>query len=371
MSSTYHINSKSRRAELCDGLTELCNEEEHYSSLSAAQKSENYMKFGRLDLSKGPVAAISNTGIQILDGEIMERIKKKNLSPTLITNILACPARWIAESFIIKEMIPDDEDNPATRGQLFHKVMEVAFEEDPDVRSRARLDEISAEVVQTDEFKHFKDNEDALVWLSRTIDGYYRMGGRPKRVRVADYQRSGEKESRKGLEVFVRGRLGNCTRDTLGFIDLLAVSAKDPEAVIVQDWKTGKSKKRWNPANKGTEGLSEARQQAIYSLLLEQDGVKVDGARLIYPAAGDLVEVDIKDKRVTDRAIADAELADEKLTSMIEDNLFEFEPPVPLCAWCPLARLCPAAKIGNFAKARTAVANQPSPEDLAPAFDFV
>jgi len=329
------------------------------------------MKFGRLDLSNGPVAAISNEGIQILDSEIMERIKNKKLSPSLITNVLACPARWIAESFIINEMIPDDEDNPATRGQLFHKVMEVAFEEDPDVRSRERLAEITEEVIGTEEFQQFQGNDDALAWLSRTIDGYYRMGGRPKRVNVATYQRSGDKEAKKGLEVFVRGRLGNCTRDTLGFIDLLAVSAKDPEAVVVQDWKTGKAKKRWNPANKGTEGLSEARQQAIYSILLEQDGVKVDGARLVYPAAGEVVEVDIKDERVLKRAVADAEEADEKLTTMIENNLFEFDPPVPLCAWCPLSRLCPAAKIGSFAKARAAAANQPTPEDLAPAFDFV
>lgn len=326
------------------------------------------------DLNKmEPMMSISNGGVSIISEDVAIKIAKKNLSPSLINSLKdGCPASWVTGAFVIPLLVPQDDDNPATRGQLFHKVMEVVFELAPEERSREKINSIILEVIETEEFSLFKDNKDALAWLDDAVDGYYRMGGKPEKVQVASYKRAGEDEDKIGLEVFVKGKLGNAKRETLGFIDRLAVDQKheDEDGVIIEDWKTGAKAKVWNPKTKSTEGLSEARQQVIYSMLLKQSGVNVTGARLIYPVAGKVVPVEINDEEFNKKVIEDINDTDEALTTMIENNLFEYKPSI-LCNWCPLRSICPAAQTDHFPKAAAARKKQPSIEVLAPGFDFL
>lgn len=314
--------------------------------------------------------AIGNRGLSVISAEVTEKLAKKNISPSMVTSLGNCPAQWAAGSFVLPTLLPQEDDNAASRGSLFHKVMEVFFDREPENRPRTDIPAIIDDVLETEEFALFKGNQDALKWLDNAIDGYYRMGGRPEKVKIAHYKRAGEDVERKGLEVFVKGKIGNTERNSLGFIDRLAEDHRVEDGVIIEDWKSGAKAKVWNPKTKSTDGQAEARQQVMYSMLLKDEGVNVTGARLIYPVAEKVVPVTIDDPDFNARVIEDVENTDQALTTMIENNEFEYRPNI-LCSWCPISRICPSAKIGNFPKAREAARKQPGIEVLAPGFDFI
>lgn len=319
---------------------------------------------------KGPYAAITNGGISVISDKVAFKLAKKNLSPSLVRDIQeGCPASWLAGSFILPDLIQEEPDNPATRGSLFHRVMELAFELEPEARTKKAIYDMIPVVLEEDDFAFFKGNDDAMAWLEDAIEGYYEMGGNPKKVNVAMYQRKEDEEAKLGLEIFVKGKLGETERDTLGFIDRLAQDRNVEDGVIIEDWKTGAKAKEWNPKTKGTEGLAEARQQVIYAMLLRQSGVNVTGARLIYPVARKVVTVNVNDDKFNERVISDIEGADKALSTMIENNVFEYRPSI-LCSWCKLNNICPAAQNATFPKAIEARKKLPKLEDLAEGFDF-
>lgn len=320
-----------------------------------------------------PLVGISNGGLSIIDPTVAEKLANKKISPSLVTGLQGCAASWLANTFVIREIMPEEDDNAASRGSLFHKVMEETFAEEPELRTRERINEHRDAVLETDEFKAFKGNEDALRWLEEAIDGYYKMGGRPEKVKVATIKRESDKYPKKGLEIFVRGNIGGTKRDTLGFVDRLTED-QSPDApedgIIIEDWKSGAKAKKWNPKTKSDEGKAEARQQTIYSMLLEKEGINVTGARLIFPVAGSVVNVDINDEKFREQVIKDIQDTDAALDNYIETNLFEYKPSF-LCSWCPISKICPKAQIGKFDKARAAYAKQPSMEKLAEGIEFI
>lgn len=309
-----------------------------------------------------PLARIDSEGIHVVADSVSKKLAKKNISPSLITGLEKCPASWFSDSFVLRDLIQEQPDNPARRGNLYHKVMEIFFAEDPGNRTHTRIKEIVDEALASDEFKDMAEMPEVIAWLRGAINGYYSMGAKPDRVKVAKLTDDEGKES-IGLEVFVKGKIGDSKRDTLGFIDRLVQDPREDGAVIIEDWKTGAKVKRWNPNTKSTDGLGEARQQFIYAKLLAQQGVKVTGARLIYPVPQEIVKVDLQDEAFSKRVENDVEEADAKLDIFIERNTFEYKPSV-LCAWCPMAKICSEALIKPFPKMREAYANQPEPEDL-------
>lgn len=317
-----------------------------------------------------PRIAISNAGLSIISEKTAESLANKKISPSLITGLQGCPASWVASTFVMRDLIEDEPDNAATRGSLFHRVMEILFSEPAENRTLERIKEIKAIVLAEEEFSFFANIPEALEWLDKAIEGYYKMGGRPKKVQVASIKREGSEEGKPGLEIFVKGNLADAKRDTLGFIDRLTVDQKNPDGIIIEDWKTGAKAKKWNPKTKSDEGRPEARQQVIYSMLLEQEGVNVTGARLIFPVAKEVVDVDLNDEKFKEQVITDIKETDEALDNYIETNNFEYKPSF-LCAWCPLAKACPKAEIGKFQKARDAYATQPPIEVLAKGFEFI
>ena len=324
------------------------------------------------EVYEGPLMSVSNAGLSIISPDIAKKLANKKISPSLITGLQGCAAQWVASTFVMRDLIKEDPDNAATRGSLFHKVMEKAFAEEPEARTKARIYEICDEVLETEEFAFFKSIPAAVEWLHNAIESYYSMGGRPKKVKIASIQNLGDSKPKIGLEVFVKGNLAGATRDTLGFIDRLAVDQlnDDENAVIIEDWKSGAKAKKWNPKTKNDEGRAEARQQIIYSMLLKQQGVKVTGARLIFPVAQEVVDVDLNDEKFNDQVIQDIKDADEALDNYMENNLFEYKPSF-LCSWCPLSKICPKAQVEKFPKARAAYAQQPPIEVLAEAFTFI
>jgi putative RecB family exonuclease len=313
-------------------------------------------------MSDNILVSMDRSGIHIVSPEVSEKLENKKISASMITSLSQCPARWAADSFAIPELVEQEPDNPARRGSLFHKVMEDFFKLDPAERTPAKIREISKETLFSEDFKDFKRNPEVIKWLKDAIDGYYSMGGKPKDVKVANVQLKGSSSPKKGLEIFVKGKIGDTKRDTLGFIDRL-IEAKKPNAVIIEDWKTGAKAKHWKESTKGDEGLAEQRQQIIYSMIVEQSDIEVSKARLIYPVAREIVNVELDNEKLRKKVIESVEETDRNLDTMIDNNTFELQPNF-LCAWCPLAKICPAAQIKPYAKMQEAYAKQPDPEVL-------
>ena len=302
-------------------------------------------------------------GAHVASQETSEKLKNKKLSASLITALSeGCSASWLANSFAVPDVIEEDQDNPAVRGSLFHKIMEEFFALPPEERSHEKMRKFTKSVLHSEDFVSLASSKDAVKWLKEAINNYYRMGGKPHKVNVARIKDDYGKE-RIGLEVFVKGKIGDTNRDILGFIDQVLYAGSDSTDLIVQDWKTGAKAKKWNPKTKSTEGLAEHRQQIIYSMLLEQKGYTVSSARLVYPVAQEVVGVDLTDEKLKSRVVDDVEKADRKLSHMEKENLFEYSPSF-LCAWCPLAKICPSATIKPYQKMQDAVEKQPELEDF-------
>lgn len=306
-------------------------------------------------------------GVHIVSKTVAEKLEKKSISPSMITSLEQCPAKWAAESFATRELIEEEPDNAARRGSLFHQIMENLFHEEPEKRTPEAVKAITKDVFKSEDYKDLAEVPEAVEWTRNAINGYYSMGGNPKTVQVAEVELDGK--VKKGLEVFVKGKIGNCTRDTLGFIDRLIVNTKKGDgSIYIEDWKTGAKAKVWNPKTKSTEGFPEQRQQIIYSIILGQKEVPVSGARLIFPVARQIVPVDLTDESLKNKVIESVEETDKKLDIYTERNTFEYKPSF-LCAYCPLAKICPKATIKPYPKIQEAYRNQPDPEVLLKGID--
>lgn len=250
-----------------------------------------------------------------------------------------------------------------------------------DDRDKGFIGRALEEVLSSGKFYRLGKNEEAVKWTKKTLKSYLETYGFNAVEDEAIAARNeaifkGNRSVDPGLEIFVIGRIGNASRDTLGYIDRVQETGREEGSdvsseVMVEDWKSGAKAKQYKPNTraKNPEGLAEQRQQIIYSILLEQEkGVKVTGARLIYPVARQVIEVDLTDEKLRERVIADVEAADAQLTDHIERNLFEYSPSI-LCSWCSLAKVCPAAKTFNHVeKARVAFDSQPSVDVLEKGF---
>lgn len=315
-----------------------------------------------------PGAVLDANGVHVLSKKVANKLEKKNLSASLITGLEKCAASWFADSFIIREIIDEEKDTPGRRGNLFHKVMEDFFALEPEERVHSKMKETVDLVLASDEYKDLAEIPEVVDWLKSAINGYYQMGGKPEEVKIAKLKNDDGEET-LGLEVFVKGKLGETKRDILGFVDRIIVNPKSDDSVVVEDWKSGTKSKRWNPKTKSDDGFAEARQQIIYAELLKAKGLDVAGARLIYPVPQDIVNVPINDKKLVERVYDTVLEADAKLDIFIERNTFEYTPSF-LCAWCPLAKICPAATIKPYAKMQDAFSKQPDPEILLRGFEI-
>ena len=582
-------------------------------------------------------ASMDKQGLHIYSEKLHKKLEEKNLSASTITGLYGCHARWAADSFVVKEIVPPPVDTAATRGQLYHSVMEEFFAYPPDERTNEVIRKVVAEVMVSENYKELGESPGVEEWLKNAINGYYKMGGKPRRVEIAQIK-APSGEIKPGLEYALNGRIRGAQRPIVGFIDQTIEDPQNPGSMIVQDWKglaldtpiptptgwttmeqlgpgdrilgsdgdvvlvtkksgvhnrpcytmtlntneqvtfdnvhlwnveyhqplkktslisetltgdelyekfhqsncnafsirnpqaamlagrkfpadpheygfgaidrgriedealfssweqrvgilrgmieaagswneinhmysielkdeqlaqdtqtlvsslgmsatiaanddgfvvlfivpdntsastvkdassppsseadlwkatrrfivsiektesvptqcievdapdslylfgkqftathnTGAKAKRWNPKTKNNEGLAEQRQQIIYSELLRSQGHRVSGARLIYPVAGEVVNVDLGDEALREKVLTQVEEADEILDSLIETNTFEYSPSF-LCSWCPLVNICPVAEISHYKKPSDSRAQQPSMDVLAEGIDF-
>lgn len=314
------------------------------------------------------VLKIDREGIHIIDSSVSAALEKKNLSPSMITGLEICPAKWVAGEYATSPLIIQGPDSPALRGTLFHKIMEELYSLPQKDRSKQMLKRITFETLQEPNFEGMKEDAETMKWLSSIIGSYYKMGENPEETEVATILVDGKEK--EGLEIFVKGKLGDTNRNLLGAIDRISVDKEDG-GVIVEDYKTSASVKHWKEHTKNNEGFAEQRQQIIYSKLMEENGNEVSSARLIYPMAREIVDVQLENKTLEKKVLKSIVDADSELKTMEENNSFEFNASF-LCHWCPIVSICPSHwNINmNSEKLRTAYESQPTPEELEQVIEF-
>lgn len=333
-----------------------------------------------------PRAVLTDEGLKFNDGRItneywdkagtkpnFKSIARVSVSSSLIDGILECPARAMADKYILRDITPVDPLAPTELGSAFHKVMELFFVLPPERRDNAMVREAYKRMLTLDDFKAIRESDEAsrivrdwisALWKSHVFDW------RNVNVAMVPDRKRG---TAPGLEMFVKGKLGSADRESLGYIDMLALagSGDDPMNVGLVDWKTGKKPHVYDPSDRYPD-FGYTRQQTMYAMLLEQQGYTVDYAHLVYPAINDgdtgrkrsyIQVIPIHDKAIRERTIDEVEKTSAICDAGVETNTWEYGPG-PLCSWCPLVNICPAAmkiKKPNAVKSR---AEQFTSEDL-------
>lgn len=305
-----------------------------------------------------PLIEVSRDGVGILSDSVLRKIDckgergEKTISATLMTALEGCRASWVVGNLVFPEAIEEPADNAKRRGSLFHKVMEDFYRLAPEERNGRTLRKTATDVLESDEFKDFQDNDDALRWLDEAVRGYLNVDRDPRRVNIAEWTTDWGRTV-PGLEVAVSWKPDGVKRKCFGFIDRLQ---EWQGKLFIEDYKTSKKAKQYkfdpkHPDADPEHGLSGARQQAFYTLMVEQaerergSGRPVEAARLIFPLADGGVSVKVENIHspvFREKVMRDIRATDERMDDLHRSEFAEFKPGV-LCSWCPLVKLCPAA----------------------------
>ncbi len=283
---------------------------------------------------KKKLVLVRENGVEILDDELFKKVQKSNLSASMANNLLACPADWLLDKYILRE-IEHDEQPHLERGTLFHSCMESFFRIPAGLRTPQMLATIAKEETSLNH-PHFMTDEVSKTWLKDAIRGYLSMGFDFNEEIIPTIDWDGKKTY--GLELFVDGKIGNTKRKVVGFVDKLVEKNVDGQKLLmIEDWKTGRQVHPYNPDKpvSANNSFDYWRQQALYAMLMEQKGIPVKGANLIFPVARQIVSIDKDRQDVRDRVVEDMERVDEKLDKCLKDNFFPFTPAI-FCTWCHL-----------------------------------
>lgn len=302
---------------------------------------------------------MTEAGLHITSAETMEKLKTKKLSASLVTSMESCAASWLNNTFVMPNL-PTPVDTAATRGTLFHSVMEEFYALPSQDRTSEKLRTVVKKVISKEDNEALVASPGVLDWLFSAISNYVSMSPDPRGVIIPTFKNKYGYDV-SGLELFVSGKIADTNREILGFID--QVTQNEDGTFTVTDFKTGAKSKHYKKGSRYNEGFAEQRQQIIYSMLLQQMGHKVSAARLIYPVAKDIVNVNLHDKELILKVLDSVVSADKKLSAYEEENLFPFKPSV-LCSWCPLAKMCPKALQPRSDKSVEARNSQPDPTEF-------
>lgn len=339
-------------------------------------------------------AWLDGEGLHLADDQLKRKISNKPVSASTISGLIdGCPAKFTFTSLLADTVIPKTPDDPRVRGTIFHRACELYYNIAPQERGEhidfERFEECKLQAL--DENPDMKDDPGLRAWLESASQRFCSMGPDSTDVTVARYRTDNGTE-RPATEMKISLHLDGVRRRVFGAIDrLVAASPDDPRTVIVDDFKTGRKASVYSEHMRFAD-FSYLRQQTLYAMLLEHDtrtfenGWNPIGGRLLFPLAeqvtvhdegsgrdmqlpmknGALICLDVKDESHRKRTLEEAALTSDMLDHEYETNLYEYRPS-NLCAWCPLARICPAARISDRENAQQAAAGQPDAATLAPA----
>ncbi|MFR0556668.1 PD-(D/E)XK nuclease family protein [Pseudoscardovia radai] len=345
--------------------------------------------------SDKPLAWLDGEGLHFDDAKTLAAVRRKPVSATMISGLVdRCPAQYLFSDKLKDLVIPVTPQDARIRGIVFHRACELYYAR-PDARRGAPIDPEAFEECKTkalEEHPEVRNDPEASAWLEAASRRFCAMGPEATDVTVAGYRDDRGRQS-PALEMKVTGRLDGVGRRVFGAIDrLITPNPDNPRNVVIDDYKTGGKACVYSDRMRFPD-FSYQRQQTLYSMLLEgdtrtfSDGWHLLGGRLIYPMAeyvtlhddnagtdvkvsvqgqGAIIRLDVRNPEYRRRTLDDAAKASDALDRESETNLFEYRPSV-LCAWCPLAKICPAARIGSKENAQKAFADQPDAQTLAPA----
>lgn len=291
------------------------------------------LKFEEPEEIKSPpkLVKVTKEGIVILDKDLMETVKKKQLSASMISGFQQCPADWFMSTFILPKI---DHEEPIyfLRGHIFHETMEKFFAYPKEERDPKLLSRTAMEIIKT-KYSDTLNDKETMLWVKEALQGYLETGFDYKNVEIAEITRDAKKGPQRGVELFVKGKLGNTSRQIVGFVD--RIDRLPNGSLQIVDYKTGKKISPFDPQKPIDEknDFSYWRQQLAYTMLLQQEGHYVSGAKLEFPIAKGEVVVDVQNEHLRKQVEKDFEAVDAALTKCIEDNLFPFKGHL-FCKWC-------------------------------------
>lgn len=295
--------------------------------------------------SEPKLVKVHKDGIEITDKELMEKVKKKNLSASMVSSFFQCPADWLMNSFILP-LIDHEEPIHFVRGHIFHDTMERFFALNKEERSPLALSQLTMQVIRED-YKESLNDKETMKWVKEALHGYIEAGFEYKDVEIAQIKKQPWKDPEPAVELFVRGKLGNTTREVVGFVD--RIDQLPDGSLQIVDYKTGKKIYPFSPDKPISQNndFGYWRQQLAYGMLLEQDGYDIGGAKLEFPIAKGEVVVDMKDENLRRQVEKDFEAVDAALNEAIENNFFPFNGHF-FCKWCGM--LSPDYPLPRFGK---------------------
>ena len=294
---------------------------------------------------KPKLVQVMKNGIKIIDEGLMNDIKRKNLSASMISSFFQCPADWLMGSFILPK-IDHEEPIHFVRGHIFHDTMEAFFSYPKEERTPKLLSQTAMKTIKK-KYKSAMEDKETMNWVKEALEGYLAGGFDYANVEVAQIVKDPKKGPELGVELFVKGKLGNTKRDVVGFVD--RIDQLPNGSLQVVDYKTGKKMHPFDPQAPigDNNDFGYWRQQLAYTMLLEQAGHYVGGARLEFPIAQGSVVVDVNNDYLRKQVERDFEAVDTALTKCIEDNFFPFQGHF-FCKWCGM--LSPDHTVSRFGK---------------------
>src|SRR5579875_2106361 len=110
------------------------------------------------------IISLGRDGAHILSSDIAEGLTRKKISPSLVSSLEGCPARWLGDQFVTKLVVEEEPDNAAVRGSLYHKIMEDFFALPAEERTTDRIKQLTKEALKSDDFKVLQQYPEAIKW---------------------------------------------------------------------------------------------------------------------------------------------------------------------------------------------------------------
>ncbi|ACL42348.1 hypothetical protein Achl_4397 (plasmid) [Pseudarthrobacter chlorophenolicus A6] len=272
----------------------------------------------------------------VTDDAVINKIRRKALSPSTSKSMQSCAARWVGERLLRSE--DEDPFAPAPLGTSAHSVMEDMYDEDVYERHERSLALAEALTVRDadimwPDIESEPDSVRAMVRLNRRrwIE----------EVKIA-YEGIFVIEDPKTIEVHSREmQIDGLTINgvpTNGFIDRVryGVNKRGKEGLIPEDYKTGK-------VGNTRFGDDHGDQLRIYAAALkEKTGETPVAATVLYTKFGKARDVDLSPAAMS-KTLKTYELSWKRHNRYMETHEFPTKVSA-LCGWCPLINACPVAK---------------------------
>lgn len=287
---------------------------------------------------------VTENGLIIQSEELLQALNKKNLSASLVSSLRQCPADWFLNTFILPKL-RHTEPIYFTRGSAFHSAMEEFFKLPKEKRTKKALSAITYEVMKKD-YPSLVEDKESMAWMKNALIGYLEGGFNYENVDLAQIEKDGV--VKPGIELFVKGKIGDTKRPFVGFVDRLDQLPNGSLQIV--DYKTGGKISPFDPSKpiNDSNSFDYWRQQLAYTMVLESQGHYIGGAKLEFPVAKGQVIVDVRNEHLRQQVEKDFEAADKLIDKMVQEKFVPFHGHF-FCKWCGiLSPKFPSPRFGGL-----------------------